>query len=304
MRQRPPLWGSGGHEGPGSPHLRDNYPLAIMAFLRRHSLIIGIALMYAFTWSVHLSRAGVLPVQFPSVIYMLGGWGFALAAILMTWITLGAEAVIALLKRFLIWRLDWKWYASLLIIPLTYLLGIAAHALVTGSAPDLRLTAAYRAAGSPACVLAFVIPVFLADVLGNGEEIGWRGYALPRLQSRYSALYSALVIGLIWALWHVAVYIRSFNPVWFAWYVVSVIAKSVLITWAYNGTRGSLLLATLYHAMWNTSGIFLPITTRLSQADIGTYAYVVLSEVAVAAVITVLAGHEHLSRSQPRQAQA
>ena len=112
-------------------------------------------------------------------------------------------------------------------------------------------------------------------MIGNGEEIGWRGYALPRLQNRYQALYSALVLGLVWAVWHIAIYVTRMNPVVFAWYIVGVIAKSVLITWAYNGSQGSLLLAALYHAAWNTAGIFLPITARLSQADLGAYAYVV-----------------------------
>ena len=274
-----------------------------MQFLRRHSLVIGILLMYLITWSVHLSNNGVLPFRLPSPLNLLGGWGFGIAAILMTWITLGAAAVAALLKRFLMWRIGWRWYASLLIIPGTYLLGLGLHALVTGTAPDFAATRGYAAAGSAARLLPVMGAVFLADVLGNGEEIGWRGYALPRLQARYSALFSALVVGLIWALWHIAVYIRVFNPVWFAWYIVSVIAKSVLITWAYNGTRGSLLLATLYHAMWNTAGIFLPITANLSQADLGAYAYVVISEVAVAVLLTVLAGSRQLSRAQPRQVQ-
>ena len=275
--------------------LRDNCPIALMAFLKRHSLPIGILLMYAITWTVHLSAAGVLPLRLPAPLYLLGGWGFGVAAVLMTWITQGTAAVGALLKRFLIWRIGWMWYASLLIIPGTYLLGVAAHALVTGVAPDLR------PAGSWAGALPLMFAVFLGNVLGNGEEIGWRGYALPRLQARYSALYSALVIGLVWALWHIAVYIRVFNPVWFAWYVVGVIAKSVLVAWAYNGTRGSLLLATFYHAMWNVSGVFLPITVKVSQADIGTFAYVVMCEVAVAALVTIVGGHKHLSRLHPRQ---
>jgi membrane protease YdiL (CAAX protease family) len=275
-----------------------------MSFLRRHSLLLGILLMFAITWTVHLSMAGVLPLRIPFPLSLLGGWGFAVAAVIMTWLTLGGAAVVALLKRFLLWRIGWKWYASLLIIPGAYLLGILAHALVTGVPPDFRQTTAHAATGSFASALLFVLPVFLADMLGNGEECGWRGYALPRLQNRYSALYSALVVGLIWAVWHIAVYIRSFNPAWYPWYVVSVIAKSVLIAWAYNGSKGSLLLATMYHAMWNTAAVFMPLSGQVSAGDIGIYAYVVMAEVSVAALITVLAGPEHLSRTTTRQMQA
>ncbi|HEY5983246.1 MAG TPA: type II CAAX endopeptidase family protein [Anaerolineales bacterium] len=267
-----------------------------MRFLRRHSLPIGILLMYALTWTVHLSASGVLHLRLPAVVYWLGGWGFGVAAVLMTWLTLGGAAVVDLLRRFVLWKIGWKWYASVLLIPLTYLLGIAAHALFTGTRPDLASRPLPE-------MLSIAALVFIGNVLGNGEEIGWRGYALPRLQSRYSALYSAIALGLIWALWHIAVYIRSFNPIWFAWYIVSVIAKSVLIAWAYNGSGGSLLLATLYHAMWNAAGAVLPLTDRVSNADIGTYAYVVMCEVAVAIVLTVLAGPGHLSRTRPRQVQ-
>lgn len=274
-----------------------------MNVLRRHSLAIGLVLMYIITWGVLLGNAGVLPFHLPYPLGLLGGWGFAVAALAMTWLTLGAHEVVVLLKRFLLWRIGWRWYGSLLIIPATYLLGVFVHALVNGVPPDFRATPAYAAAGSPSAALALIAPVFVANVLGNGEEIGWRGYALPRLQSRYSALFSALVIGLIWAVWHFAVYLRSFNPVWFGWFVASVIAKSVLITWAYNGSRGSLLLATLYHAMWNTAGVFLPITTRLSGTDVGAYAYVVLSEVAVAVALTMVAGPAQLSRTERRQMQ-
>jgi membrane protease YdiL (CAAX protease family) len=284
--------------------VRDNYGMVFLAFIRRHSLVIGIALMFLFTWPLHLSGSGVLPIRFPWPMYRFAGFGFAAASILMTGVTLGPRAVITLLKRFLIWRVGWRWYASLLIIPGTYLTAIALHAAWNGITPDFTATTAYGLAfGSWPRLIAFVPVVFLADVLGNGEEIGWRGYALPRLQSRYAALFSGLVMGLIWALWHLALYITRMNPIWFAWYIVGVVAKSVLITWAYNGTRGSLLIATLYHATWNTSGMFLPVATKVSEADIGAFAFVVLTEVAVVAVITILAGPEHLSRAEARQVQ-
>jgi hypothetical protein len=110
-----------------------------MAFLRRHSLVIGLVLMYLFTWSVYLSAAGILPVRLPRFVYPFANSGFAFAAILMTWLTLGPRAVLDLLKRFLLWRLGWKWYASLLII-LTYLL--ASQCARWSPAPDFGVTTA------------------------------------------------------------------------------------------------------------------------------------------------------------------
>ncbi len=187
-----------------------------MALVKRHSLLFGLLLMYALTWVVHLSNAGVLPFRLPFPLYLLGGWGFGVAAIAMTWLTLGPRAVIDLLRRFLLWRIGWKWYASILIIPATYAFGASLHALVNGIPLDFTATPAVAATGSVTAALALGLPVFVANVLGNGEEIGWRGYALPRLQSRYASLFSALVLGLIWGVWHIAVYIRSFNPTWFA----------------------------------------------------------------------------------------
>jgi membrane protease YdiL (CAAX protease family) len=142
------------------------------------------------------------------------------------------------------------------------------------------------------------------DSIANGEEIGWRGYALPRLQVRYHALYSALVMGVIWSLWHIPLWIHSWNPTAYAWYSVGVLAKSVFITWIYNSTGGSLLLATLCHATWNTLGSLLPLTASVSTGDIGTFAVIILLEVAVAVTITLAAGPVHLARSRERQTQA
>jgi hypothetical protein len=85
-------------------------------FLRRHSLVMGIFLMFLFTWTIDLANAGVLPFKVPFAVYILLGHGFFLAAVLMTWITLGREATVALLKRFLIWRVNWVWYLAALLL--------------------------------------------------------------------------------------------------------------------------------------------------------------------------------------------
>ena len=85
-------------------------------FLRRHSLVIGIILMFLFTWPIDLANSGVLPIQFPFIIYLFLGWGFIFASVLMTALTLGQEGVVSLLKRYLQWRVGWKWYLTALIV--------------------------------------------------------------------------------------------------------------------------------------------------------------------------------------------
>ena len=78
-----------------------DFPTQTKDFLKRHSLVIGIALMFLYTWTIDLSNSGVLPFQFPFAVYITLGWGFIFASLLMTGLTLGKGAVIALLKRYL-----------------------------------------------------------------------------------------------------------------------------------------------------------------------------------------------------------
>lgn len=98
-----------------------------------------------------------------------------------------------------------------------------------------------------------------------GEEIGWRGFALPRLLAGRSALRASLLLGTIWGLWHVPrVWAQFEGPAGlpFAWFVLGsvlqTVATAILFTWVYHSTRGSLLLALLFHAAYSVAGLFLP----------------------------------------------
>ena len=104
----------------------------------------------------------------------------------------------------------------------------------------------------------------------NGEEVGWRGYVLPRLQAKYNALVSSLIVGVIWGLWHIPKFLAPGNTSPFGWFMIKVIADAVLYTWLYNNTKGSLLLATLFHAAGNTAGVFLPVTTTVTGNNVNT----------------------------------
>lgn len=273
-------------------------------FLKRHSLILGILLMFLFTWPIDLANAGILPFQVPFIVYIFLGWGFIFASIIMTGLTLGKGGIITLLKRYLIWRVDWKWYlVAFLLIPLLSILGIYLNSVLTQTPPDFSTVLAYDIFGPSVNLVLLIIPFFLFDAIANGEEIGWRGYVLPRLQTKYSALIASLIVGVIWGLWHIPKFLPDWSTVAFGWFMVDVLAKSVLLTWMYNNTKGSLLLVTLFHASFNTAGVLLPIANTVSNSNFDARMIVDVLEVIVAMLVVMATGTERLSRTEPKQMQ-
>jgi membrane protease YdiL (CAAX protease family) len=213
--------------------------------------------------------------------------------------------VTTLLKRYLIWRVSWRWYlVAFLLYPAIFVAGIALHAAWTGTPADFSTTLAWQFFAGAARLPLFVLPFFLFDALSNGEEMGWRGYVLPRLQARHSALAASLTVGVIWGFWHLPKFLGPANSGDFGLFVVKTMGDAVLYTWLYNNTRGSLLLVTILHAAGNTAGFFLPLghtaATDSVSAQIITVALIWLA----AALVTVHAGPAQLSRTEPRQVQA
>ena len=273
-------------------------------FLRRHSLVIGIILMFLFTWPIDLANSGVLPIQFPFIIYLFLGWGFIFASVIMTALTLGQEGVVSLLKRYLQWRVGWKWYLTALgLAPALWVAGVFLYAVLVQTRPDFSTIMARRLFGESANVPFFIVPFFLIDLVSNGEEIGWRGYVLPRLQAKYNALASTLILGILWGLWHLPKFLSHFNATAFTWFMIHVIAFAVILTWIYNGTKGSLLLVVICHAASNTVGIFLPVANTTAGENMGAYITIALFEVVAAIIITIIAGPGRLSRTEQMQTQ-
>ena len=272
------------------------------AFLKRHSLIIGITLMFALTWPIDLANSGVLPIKFPFLVYLFLGWGFGVASVIMTGLTLGKDAVITLLKRFLIWRVGWKWYlAPFLLAPALIVGGVYLNAALTGVPPDFSTVMAYKIFGKSAYLPLFILPFFMVDFIANGEEIGWRGYVLPRLQAKYGALTSTLILGVIWGFWHLPKFLSHWNTVSFVWFMVHTMAISVVYTWLYNSTKGSLLLVTLFHAATNATGVFMPMANTVSSGNMGAYIMYILLEMAAAIIIVNATGPKRLSRTESMQ---
>jgi len=278
----------------------------IILFIKRHSLIIGILLMYLFTWPIDLANSGVLPFQVPFVVAYLVGYGIVFASLLMTGLTLGTSGVIALLKRFLIWRMSWQWYlVAFLLAPFISVITLYLNAWISQTPIDFSTTNAYNILGPNANLVLLIIPFLISDAITNGEEIGWRGYVLPRLQMRYSALTASLILGVIEGLWHLPkpAFLPQLAMTAFAWYLIYKLALTIVRTWVYNNTRGSLLLVTLFHAAGNTANFFLP-TTGTTSGNLSGRIIEALIWVAVAIVVVFIAGPARLSRTEQKQVQA
>ncbi len=270
--------------------------MQVRKFLKRNSLFIGVCLMFLFTWPIDLAYAGLLPFQVPFPVYLFLGWGFVAASILMTWLTLGRTSVAALLKRFLLWNVGWKWYViAFLLFPAIQMIALILNTLVSGTSPDFKDVFATGIFGESANLWLFVIPFFLIDAISNGEEIGWRGYVLPRLQAKHSALVSSLILGVIWGMWHIPKNLGDGEAGAFGLLMVRIIAEAILYTWLFNNTKGSLLLVTIFHAAGNTAGVFLPSGGQMELWVVG------LTWVA-ALVVIKQAGYLRLSPKLPVQA--
>jgi len=125
------------------------------------------------------------------------------------------------------------------------------------------------------------------------EELGWRGFALPRLQTRNNALIASVILGVIWGAWHIPsmIFFGETNILNITWAVVNFIPVTILFTWLYNNTQGSLLLVALFHASLQYSNNFLG-TIPSGTADIITWM--------VAIFVLISSGANNLSKSSER----
>jgi membrane protease YdiL (CAAX protease family) len=248
-----------------------------------------------------LGARGVLPFRLPLPLLLVMGYMPTAAALIVTGMTRGKTGIRSLLGRLAIWRVGWLWYAFA-VFGLALVLAAAILVYNWFAGPEaLPLLAADAPQFSSPLAMAFnLVVLFLIVGLVNGEELAWRGFALPRLQARWNALASSLVLGVVWALFHLPLFLSETDlsqaGIAFASFTVSTLGMTVLYTWMYNHTRGSVLLAYLLHASANTwTQVFSIEQSNLLQGWI-----LAGLMVALAAVVVWREGKEHLSRSGSR----
>jgi membrane protease YdiL (CAAX protease family) len=227
---------------------------------KRHPLMMYIVLAFAFTWLILspgvAATLGLLDFRFDgTVLTILSGLGPLAAALIVTAVIEGRSGVQKLFRSMFNWKVEIKWWiAAVLLLAGLFVLSSVLNMLTGGYAPDPK-SGIYLNGGNTFAVL------FLLLIGSFGEEPGWRGFALPKLQQRTSPLIATLIVTLIWWLWHLPTYwtlpmaisaVQQYGfAVTFGIQLIVLLALSILCAWVYNGSRGSTLLPVLLHAGWN-----------------------------------------------------
>ncbi len=203
--------------------------------------VAALGITWLFQLPAILAQGGLIagPKERYLLLVGLGGFGPLLAAVLAARLESGRAGVRALFRPLRLWRVSPVWYVvALCLFAAIYVAGTAVYRLFGGTAAGPWL---YPPENAAQIAAMFMFPMV--------EEPGWRGFALPRLQRRYGAIRASLLLGVVWALWHTMMFVlQGASPAIFAIMAVNIVAGSVIFSWFYNRTRGSLLLAILLHA--------------------------------------------------------
>ena len=217
-------------------------------------LVAFFTLAYVITWGLYFVADSTLASGLRGPLFYLGVFTPGLLALWLTRRADGSPGVVALLQRLVHWRVPARWYVFALTYIATIKLTVALlYRAVTGAWPPFGDVAWY-----------VVLAATLGSTLVGGqvaEELGWRGYALSRLAMRFGFGGASLLLGVLWAGWHLPLFfILGGDTVGqsFPLYVLQVTALSVAIAWLYVKTQGSLLLTMLLHAAVNNTKDIVP----------------------------------------------
>ncbi len=281
----------------------------IVVFVRRHQVLGYYILTFAISWSFFLIVGGPGffagnfwesdPRFVPAVLAMLTGP--TVAGLLLTGLLTGRAGFREIGSRLAKWRVGGRWYAiALLTAPVLTAVVLSVLSIASPIFLPPILTAEDK--------ISLLLPVLGIGVTVLLEEIGWTGFATPRLRLRHGVLATGLIVGALWGPWHLLqilwtagtsnreVPVALYVPLYFLCSVASLTAYRVLMVWVYDRTR-SLLVATLMHASYAAST--LPILSpSLGGTSFLIQASVFSAALWIAVAVVTLTDHEHLTWHQ------
>jgi uncharacterized protein len=206
----------------------------ISALVKRHRLTTYFILSYALSWWAWILYAfGLSPNPIAS-------FGPFLAAIVVLALTEGKAGLLGLFRRMVRWRIAPGWYAVALLLPAVLAASATALNVLLGAQPP----SAAQLGAWTGIISTFAIVLLIPGIGGAWEEPGWRGYALPRLQSRRSALVASLILAALIAGWHLPLMVAG--QVHYS-DIVLILAAVIVFNWVFNNTGGSVLIIMLMH---------------------------------------------------------
>ncbi|MGZ9166192.1 MAG: CPBP family glutamic-type intramembrane protease, partial [Anaerolineales bacterium] len=193
------------------------------------------------------------------------------------------------------------WYLIALFMPaFVILLAISINKWTGGASPDFSVAGfPFGPVDTPLWQKVLILLlVFILGFDGLGEEIGWRGFALPKLLESRSPLVSSLILGALWAIWHFPYALTKgtfLSEVPLHWFFINLLAVSVIYTWIFINTNGSLLLALLFHAAGNTTSNLLPFLPP-ATTDLRIYYFTIAINCVIAILISFLSNRNLQSK--------
>jgi uncharacterized protein len=266
------------------------------SLVRRHPIISFFVLTYAAAWMLWAPLV-IFRDRIPGPVYfvllVLGSLVPSTVGVLFVALLRGRSGVRTLFGRLLHGRVGLRWYLAVVALSVLPLCAVWVSILLGGPAPVVAATI-------PAVVVTFLFSIFPGSALG--EELGWRGFALPRLQAGHSAVAASLIVGVAWGTYHFPLFLLG-SPTrplaLFLPFAISAVIMSIFYTWMYNGTGGSLLIVVLLHATTNLplSVVYAPLGERV----VGVFWLLDAMLALAAAILIARTGAATLSRVRGKQ---
>ncbi|MFX0125992.1 MAG: CPBP family intramembrane glutamic endopeptidase [Candidatus Hodarchaeota archaeon] len=290
----------------------------IKLVISKHTLTVYFLLAYTISWIGWLTLVIVTPKSSSIQWMILMGIGISgplLASLIVICVINGKEGLQAFLGRIFTWKIHYTWYLVAFSVPtIIWLIPTLIHIYLGGTPPVLFSKTPYIPSSCAflqihdniiLCIILQFITIFLVN--GVTEEPGWRGTALPKVQERYSAVLSSIIVGILHTCWHLPLYFIPGTTKYFAdteklllpfiSFVVVTVLFSFIYTWLYNSTE-SVLLPMISHTTWNLSiGLLRPPTAGY---PVGYDAILIVVELGFILLLIYFFGSEKLSK-RPRR---
>jgi len=266
--------------------------MSLKRLITRRPVLAYFVLVYAITWGAILLLVGafaspgaVASATLVAIVALPMLLAPGIAGITVTALVDGSAGLRAMLSRMTHWRVDTRWYVvALATMPLLILAILYALAFLI----------------SPVFAPALSLLGLTGLAAGFFEEIGWTGFAVPRLRSHWSVLAAGLIVGLLWGLWHaMADYsirghtLGAFWPVTFGLFVLPVAAWRILMVWVYDNTESGVVAQLMHFGYTGSLGLFIPMLSHTDDALV----YAVLAAALWVGVAIVAIGQRRVSRA-------